>query len=86
MIIKSWHIARSRTNARLTRHLLHGDENEDVILLQGTADDIRSASSDARDLNRKYCVRHFIISPAVETSDDEVRETLVASFSPGGHK
>ena len=76
MIIKGERVASSRAIAPLIKHLLHGDENDEIFLLQGTADDIRSAFTDARNLDRKYSLRHFIIAPAVETSDDDARMVL----------
>jgi hypothetical protein len=76
MIIKGKRVTTSRAIAPLIRHLLSGEENEAVTLIRGTEDDIRSAFADARALDRNFSVRHFIISPEVETSDDDAEMVL----------
>jgi len=68
MIIKGERVSSSRTVGPLVAHLLHGEENDAVAVLQGTVADIESAFADARAFDRKFALRHFIISPAVETS------------------
>ena len=68
MIIKGERVITTRAAGPLVAHLLHGEENDAVAMVQGTEADIRSAFADARALGRKFALRHFIISPAVETS------------------
>jgi hypothetical protein len=76
MIIKGKRVKTSRAMAPLIRHLLSGEENEAVTVVRGTEDDIRSAFADARALDRNFSIRHFIISPAVETSDEDAEMVL----------
>ena len=76
MIIKGERVKTSRAMAPLIRHLLSGEENEAVTVVRGTEDDIRSAFADARALDRNFSIRHFIISPAVETSDEDAEMVL----------
>ncbi|MDI1347062.1 MAG: hypothetical protein PSV22_23675 [Pseudolabrys sp.] len=68
MIIKGERIIASRAATPLLRHLLHGEENDRVTLLQGTEEDTRAAFADARNAAKKFALRHFIISPESETS------------------
>jgi hypothetical protein len=76
MIIKGERVKTTRAMAPLIRHLLSGEENEAVTVVQGTEDDIRSAFADARALDRNFSIRHFIISPAFETSDEDAEMVL----------
>jgi hypothetical protein len=71
MIIKGERITSSRSATPLLRHLLHGEENERVALIQGTDEDVRAAFADARDADKKFALRHFIISPLCETTRAE---------------
>jgi hypothetical protein len=71
MIIKGERITSSRSATPLLRHLLNGEKNECVTLVQGTNEDVRAAFADARYANKKFALRHFIISPVGETSDAE---------------
>jgi hypothetical protein len=71
MIIKGERVLASRSAAPLLHHLLHGEENDHVHLVQGTEDDARAAFDDARVAGKKFALRHFIISPQCETSRDE---------------
>lgn len=73
MIIKGERIASSRAATPLLRHLLHGEENERVALIQGTDEDVRAAFADARYADKKFALRHFIISPLCETTRAEAR-------------
>ena len=68
MIIKGERVAAARKATPLLRHLLHGEENDRVTLVQGTEEDTRVAFADARNADKKFALRHFIISPESETS------------------
>ena len=76
MLIKGEPVVASRAAAPLLRHLLHGEENDAVTVLQRTEDDYRCAFADARALDRNNSHRHFIISPAQETSRDDALMVL----------
>jgi hypothetical protein len=71
MIVKGERVRAGRAAGPLIDHLLRGEDNDLVTLVQGTEEDIRSAFGDARALDRQFALRHFIVSPAVETSRDE---------------
>ena len=71
MIIKGERVSSHRAAGPLVDHLLRGEENDAVTVVQGTEEDIRCAFGDARSLGRKFAARHFIISPAVATSRDD---------------
>lgn len=76
MIIKGERVTASRAAAPLLRHLLHGEENDRVTLVQGTEQDARAAFADARVADKKFAVRHFIISPESETTRAEAMMVL----------
>lgn len=61
----------ARQATPLLQHLMHGEENDRVALIQGTEDDVRAAFGDARDADKKFALWHFIISPESETTRAE---------------
>jgi hypothetical protein len=71
MILKGERVLSGRSAAPLLHHLLHGEENDHVHLVQGTEADARAAFDDARVAGKKFALRHFIISPEYATSRDE---------------
>ena len=61
----------SRSATPLLHHLLHGEKNDRVTLMQGTEEDVREAFADARDASKNFALRHFIISPESDTTRAE---------------
>lgn len=76
MIIKGERVTSSRAANPLLQHLMHGEENDCVALVQGTEEDVRAAFGDARDAKKKFALRHFIISPESETTRAEAMMVL----------
>jgi hypothetical protein len=76
VIIKGERVTSSRSATPLLRHLLHGEKNDRVTLVQGTEEDVRAAFADARDASKKFALRHFIISPASKTTRAEAMMIL----------
>lgn len=71
MIIKGERVATTRAASSLLRHLLRGEDNDRITIVQGTEEDVRAAFADARDSGQKFALRHFIISPESETTDND---------------
>ena len=65
MIIKSIRTRTATGVGKLIQHVLHGDENERVQVLHGTEADVRDMHNDAKSHGSTYAVRHWIISPRV---------------------
>jgi hypothetical protein len=76
VIIKGERITSSRSATPLLQHLMHGEENDRVTLIQGTEEGVREAFADARDADKKFALRHFIISPESETTRAEAMMVL----------
>ena len=73
MILKSDRVrTRGGGVRRLLDHLLRGAENEAVIVLRGTEQDVLDAFTDARRMAREFAVRHWIISPGQAVSTEEM--------------
>ena len=69
MIIKSKRAkAKGAALKRLLRHVMDGEDNDVVELLQGNVADLEDARKDALRFGREYSVRHWILSPEVEIS------------------
>ncbi|MBR1217494.1 hypothetical protein JQ557_05820 [Bradyrhizobium sp. U87765 SZCCT0131] len=77
MIIKSKRIrARGPALKRAFAHICDGDDNDEVILLRGNPADLVDARDDAIRFARQYCVRHWIISPAQDVTDEQLDELI----------
>lgn len=82
MIIKGIRVRLAgRTASDVINHLLRGDENEDIRILQGHPTDVHDMVADARRHVRLFAFRHFVIAPAVETSTADMLATLDALAS-----
>lgn len=84
MLIKSVRIRTASGAGPLARHLLDGDDNESVKVLQGNIADLGDAVEDARRFSRTYALRHFIIAPELPLSRDEFRQSVSALASEFG--
>jgi hypothetical protein len=56
--------------------VFRGDENESITLIQGVEKDAEDIFEDARRNGRQYAMRHFIISPAAETTRAEMMQIV----------
>ena len=86
MIIKGLRVPARGVGA-LCRHLLHGDENEQIEILRGAEADICDWQGDARAARATYAIRHFIIAPKEAITGDQamrVGELLAAEFAFDG--
>jgi hypothetical protein len=69
MIIKSKRVkAKGAALKRLLRHVVDGEDNDVVELVQGNVADLEDARADAMRFGREYSVRHWILAPEVEIS------------------
>ncbi|KZK91843.1 hypothetical protein PsAD46_01370 [Pseudovibrio sp. Ad46] len=71
MIIKAQRVSTKRGVRGLIHHLWHGEENEEVSFLQGSRDDVLDMHCDAKQVASQYCVRHWVIAPREETSENQ---------------
>lgn len=65
MLIKASRIRAAAGAGALARHLQNGDDNESIVIVQGTIADLHDAVTDAKRFNRVYALRHFVIAPEV---------------------
>lgn len=67
MIIKSKRTkAKGAALKRLLRHVMDGEDNDLVELVQGNVADLEDARADALRFGREYSVRHWILSPELD--------------------
>lgn len=78
MLIKSSRIRTASGAAPLLRHLGNAEDNEQVIAVQGTGQDLRDAVADAKRFGRTYCLRHWIIAPQIAIDTDKFRQCAQA--------
>lgn len=79
MIIKGLRVRLAgRIAGDVINHLLQGDENEGIRILQGNPADVHDMVADARRHARLFAFRHFVIAPAIETSTADMLATLDA--------
>lgn len=72
MIIKCYRVrTRGGQRKRLVEHLLNGEDNEEVHVMQGSVRDVEDAFADALRFGREFAVRHWILSPGQEVSKDQ---------------
>ena len=71
MLIKSVRIRTSSGFGPLLTHLTNGEDNEAVLLVQGTTRDLKDAVDDARRHNRTYCLRHIVVAPAEAVTSEQ---------------
>lgn len=64
MIIKSFRLPVAYGAKRLCDHVLSGKDNEVILPLQGTAQDLFDMVRDARTLGHNYAIWHVVIAPA----------------------
>jgi hypothetical protein len=72
MIIKSFRIPTNYGHGRFRNHVFRGDDNESITLVQGTEKDTEDIFDDAARDGKTFAVRHIIISPAAETTPEEM--------------
>ena len=72
MIIKSTRYTTGASTKRVVDHLLHGDENEAVTILQGGERDLRDAWKDAQIHDRASALRVWILAPAMPVNRDQM--------------
>jgi hypothetical protein len=73
MIIKSKRTkAKGAALKRLLRHVVDGEDNDAVELVQGNVADLEDARADALRFGREYSVRHWILAPEVEISPTQL--------------
>ena len=78
MIIKSDRHATASSRRRVIDHLLRGDENQYVEILQGSELDLEDFWRDARTHKTVKALRTWIVSPHDATSREQVFEVLAA--------
>lgn len=78
MLIKASRIRTSSGAGPLLRHLSNAEDNDDVVTIQGTAQDMRDAVADARRFGRTYSLRHWIIAPEIGIETDQFRDSAQA--------
>lgn len=89
MIIKSVRIkARGSVTKRTLDHVLRGDENDEITIVQGTERDVQDALNDARARSRVYAIRHFIVSPGQACTREQMLDVVSRlgtefGFDPG---
>jgi hypothetical protein len=76
MIIKSTRILASSSPRRFCDHVFRGEENDSVMQVQGTEQDIADAFRDAQARGDKYALRHWIIAPGAAVTQDQFRDVL----------
>lgn len=77
MIINSTRCATKGGHVGATRkHVLEGAENQHIEVLQGTPEELDDMVSDAEMGGSMYAVRHFTISPQVETSREDLMQVV----------
>ncbi|WP_413203305.1 relaxase/mobilization nuclease domain-containing protein [Rhodospirillum sp. A1_3_36] len=75
MIIKSKRF-RTDSTTDLASYILENEKNEVVRLLSGNTADIQLMKEDARKYGSKYMSRHVTISPAEETTEQQIFEIV----------
>lgn len=76
MIIKATRIATKSGAGAVASHVLRGEKNEEIRILQGSEQEMHDAMRDASAHGAKYGLRHFKISPGQEMTSDHAREIL----------
>lgn len=77
MIIKSKRIrARGSALKRALAHICNSEDNDEVVLLRGNPADLDDARADALRFGKQYCVRHWIISPAQDITEEQLDELI----------
>jgi hypothetical protein len=76
MIIKATRIATTSGAGAVASHVLRGEKNEEIRLLQGSEAEMHAAMKDAEAAGAKYGLRHYKISPKEGMTSDDAREIL----------
>lgn len=77
MIIKSKRTkAKGAALKRLLRHVMDGEDNDLVELVQGNVADLEDARADALRFGREYSVRHWILSPELDITPQQLAYLL----------
>jgi hypothetical protein len=71
VIIKSFRV-QARAVRILCDHLLRGEENDAVTLLQGVEADIHDFARDAKAFGAKFCFRHWIVAPMESMAAEQI--------------
>lgn len=78
MLIKATRIRAVSGADALARHLLHGDDNEETVVLRGSVGDLHDAVDDARRYGRVYALRHFVVAPAIPLDRSQLEQAVQA--------
>lgn len=76
MIIKATRISTGSGAGAVAAHVLRGQKNEEIRLLQGSEAEMHAAMRDAEAAGAKYGLRHYKISPKEGMTSDDAREVL----------
>ena len=77
MIIKSTNVKTSSKSRAIVHHLIGKvDENDSIEVLWGNRGDVDDAFTNAELSNKKYGVKHFIISNLEEMTDEQMLEAI----------
>ncbi|WP_338666251.1 hypothetical protein VQH23_26500 (plasmid) [Pararoseomonas sp. SCSIO 73927] len=88
MIIKATRIKAASGAGAVAAHVLRGDANEEITVLQGSEADLHAAARDAIAAGRTYALRHYALSPG-EAATRQDAEAILADlgaefrFDPG---
>ena len=86
MIIKSSRVLGRSVGQFLLRHLLDGDENDAVQIMAGGEAHLVACVLTAKQKGCRYAARHFIISPEMPLSDEQVKWTVDALANEFGFR
>ncbi|MFL1462599.1 relaxase/mobilization nuclease domain-containing protein [Roseococcus sp. DSY-14] len=78
MIIAATRIRSSSGAGPVLDHVLRGDGNDRVAIVQGTEADVADMVATARHAGATYAVRHYTLSPAKELNDADATDILHA--------
>jgi hypothetical protein len=76
MIIKATRIATNSGAGAVASHVLRGEKNEEILVLQGSEAEMHAAMRDAEAAGAKYGLRHYKISPKEGMTSEDARQVL----------
>jgi hypothetical protein len=75
MIIKRKRVkAGGQALSRALKHVMDGEDNGSVVLVAGAVADLEDARADA--IRFEYAVRHWILTPGEEISDEQLADAI----------